>query len=157
VRAVNASIYIAQSDETDYRFTSLDSKYRWYFHLALELHKLLFFIYSIILLTFPKPGYNMNNNLNLNSVVVASKNQVFANVEGETVLLNTDTGIYFGLNPLGTRIWSLIQEPATASQIRDTIFEEYDVELVRCQDDIINLLAKLKDAGLIDVIEEEIS
>jgi hypothetical protein len=97
----------------------------------------------------------MINSIDTNSVVCVTKDQICADVEGEIVLLNLNTGIYFGMNPLGTRIWELIQEPTSVSRVRDHILEEYDVEINRCQEDIINLLEKLKKAGLIDVFEGE--
>ncbi len=106
---------------------------------------------------FYKMGKKMNNSIDAKSIVEASKSQVFADVEGDTVLLNINTGIYSGLNKVGTRVWELIQQPVLVSQIWDIIFDEYDVELERCQDDVIRLLTKLKDAGLIDVNNEKSS
>jgi len=99
----------------------------------------------------------MNEPINLNTVIKPAKDQVFADVEGETVLLNVNSGIYFGLNALGTRIWELIQEPRSVALIRDQILEEYDVELERCQQDVINLLDKLLDAGLVVLVDHGVS
>ncbi len=35
---------------------------------------------------------------------------IFRELDGEAVILNLDTGIYFGLDAVGTRIWRLIEE-----------------------------------------------
>jgi hypothetical protein len=39
--------------------------------------------------------------------------RVSCNLAGEAVILNTKSGIYFGLKPVGARIWELVQEPRT--------------------------------------------
>ena len=58
------------------------------------------------------------------STVVATKDQVSADLSGEAAILNLKTSTYFGLNTVGASIWKLIQEPKTVSQIRDAIVEE---------------------------------
>lgn len=90
-------------------------------------------------------------------MVKASQEQVFADVEGETILLNLSTGKYFSLNPVGSSIWELVQQPISIEQITDGIMEEYEVEKEHCRADVIRLIGKLLDAGLIDVLEEGIS
>jgi len=46
----------------------------------------------------------------------------------EAALLNLKDGVYYGLNPVGARIWNLLQKPITAGEILEVIIEEYDVE-----------------------------
>ena len=89
-----------------------------------------------------------------NSTVVVAKNQVSSDLGGETAILNLKNGVYYGLNPVGTRIWQLIQEPITVSQIRDTIFNEYDVSLGQCESDILVLLEQLSAENLVECINE---
>jgi hypothetical protein len=43
------------------------------------------------------------------STVVAAKDQVSCDLAGEAVILNLKSGIYYGLNPVAARVWSLIQ------------------------------------------------
>lgn len=45
------------------------------------------------------------------SVVVAVGEQISSNLGGEAVILNLKTGVYHGLNQVGTQIWNLIQQP----------------------------------------------
>lgn len=87
--------------------------------------------------------------------VIATKQQVAADMMGEAVILNTDSGIYFGLNGVGTRIWELVQQPITVQTVQQTILHEYDVDAERCEQDIHRLLGKLLDAGLVEVVDAE--
>lgn len=83
------------------------------------------------------------------SVVVAAKHQVSCDVSGEAVILNLKSGVYYGLDALGARIWDLIQEPMTVGRIQATLLKEYDVQPDRCERDLLALLQKLADAGLV--------
>ena len=85
------------------------------------------------------------------SVVVAVKDQVSCDLAGEAAILNIKSGVYYGLDPVGARIWSLLQDPRTVAEVRSTIINEYDVEPVRCARDLIGLLEKLLTEGLIEV------
>ena len=83
--------------------------------------------------------------------VVASSRQVSTEVEGESVILNFDHGVYYGLDQVGGRVWSLLQNPVTPVEIRDQIVAEYEVESDRCEADLEELLGELHAAGLIEV------
>jgi hypothetical protein len=85
------------------------------------------------------------------SVVVVSKDQMASDVAGETVILGLTAGRYYGLDAVGARVWQLIQTPAAVSDVRNTIVAEYDVEPQRCEADVLALLQKMADAGLIEV------
>jgi hypothetical protein len=52
------------------------------------------------------------------------------------------------------RIWELLQEPKTVSEIRAVILGEYDVDLDRCQHDLLALLRDLEAKKLIRVSDE---
>jgi hypothetical protein len=59
----------------------------------------------------------------------------------------------YGLDPVGARIWKLIQTPRTVREVRDTLLEEYDVEADRCEEDLLDLLKQLVKNDLIDIVE----
>lgn len=76
---------------------------------------------------------------------------IAAEVGGEEVILHLESGIYYGLNPVGSRIWALLQEPRTFSQILETLLAEYDVDATRCQQDLEQILSQLVEAQLIAI------
>jgi len=89
--------------------------------------------------------------LSVSSIVVATKDQVSSDLAGEVAILHLNAGTYYGLDAVGARIWSLIQEPRTVGEIREVLVSEYEVEPTRCESDLITLLQRLADEELIEV------
>ena len=85
------------------------------------------------------------------STVVATGDQVSSDLKGEVAILNLKAGVYYSLDGVGARIWTLLQEPKTVSEIRDVLLQEYDVEADRCKRDLLALLQKLVSEGLVEV------
>jgi len=85
------------------------------------------------------------------SIVVAAPDQVSSDLAGEAVILNLATGMYYGLDEVGARVWSLLQQPCAVGALRDAILAEYDVEPERCEQDLLALLADLESAKLVEV------
>ena len=53
--------------------------------------------------------------------------QKLADSEDEIVLLDLDSGGYYGLNQIGSRIWCLLQEGNTPSEALDVLIQQYEV------------------------------
>jgi Coenzyme PQQ synthesis protein D (PqqD) len=96
----------------------------------------------------------VKHTITISSLVVAAKDQLSADLEGEAVILSLRSGTYYGLNAVGNRIWSLIQEPKTAAEVLDVILQEYIVEVAKCEREVLTLIQKLADEGLIEVKNE---
>jgi Coenzyme PQQ synthesis protein D (PqqD) len=82
---------------------------------------------------------------------MASTDQVSCDLAGEAAILNLKNSVYYGLDTVGARIWTLVQEPITVGAVRDAMVREYDVEPERCERDLIDLLQKLAAEGLIAI------
>jgi hypothetical protein len=95
----------------------------------------------------------MNTDLLKTSTVVAAKEQVSCDLAGEAVILNLKSGIYYGLDPVGAQIWSLIQRPTTVGAIINRLLEEYEVAPDRCESDLLNVLREMAEKELIEVTE----
>lgn len=61
----------------------------------------------------------------------------------ETVILHLGNDTYYGLDPLGTRIWELLRLEASLPAIRDEIAAHYGVESSRIEEDMRRFLADL--------------
>ncbi len=48
-------------------------------------------------------------------------------IEGEAVILSLDTKILRGLNPVGSRVWELIDGQCSVDDIAGVIVQEFDV------------------------------
>jgi hypothetical protein len=92
------------------------------------------------------------SSLDLNTRIRWRNGQMTADLGGELAILNLETGVYFGLNEIGARIWSLLAEARTLREIRDVILDEYAVEESCCQRDLIKLMADLDRHQLVEVL-----
>ena len=81
--------------------------------------------------------------------ITANQCVVFAELGDEAVLLNTDTGVYFGLDAVGTRIWKLLVDGATAPRIQESLLAEYAVAPERLHKDIAGFVQQLEQQGLV--------
>ena len=86
--------------------------------------------------------------LTLDSAVGVSEDTVFRELDGQSVLLNLATGMYFGLDAVGTRIWQLAAENGSLRSIADRLTQEYDAERATLERDLIALAGQLVDKGL---------
>ena len=91
--------------------------------------------------------------LGIESRVVVSKDQVSCDLEGEAAILNLKNSVYYGLDPVGARVWQLIQEPTTLAQIREVLRAEYDVETSQLETDIRDLVEQMAEQGLIEITQ----
>lgn len=78
--------------------------------------------------------------------------QVMARQVGnETVILDLGSGTYFGLDPVGARIWQLMTEGKTLGEICDTLLDEYDVTREALEKDLTDLTEALRAQKLISL------
>jgi Coenzyme PQQ synthesis protein D (PqqD) len=93
----------------------------------------------------------MGASLYLQSVVVAATEQISCPLGEESAILNLKNSVYYGLDPVGARVWNLLREPRSVRELRDTLVDEYDVGAERCEQDLLELLEKMRIEGLIEV------
>jgi len=89
------------------------------------------------------------------SIDFASRVQVpedvlLSELDGESVILNLKTETYFGLDEVGTRMWSALTTADSVQAAFDVLSEEYDVEPERLREDLSVLLDKLFEHGLLE-------
>ena len=78
--------------------------------------------------------------------------QIMARQVGdETVILDLGSGTYFGLDPVGARIWQLMGEGKTLGEICDTMVDEYDVTREALEHDVLELVERLLEQKLVSI------
>ncbi|HLJ40593.1 MAG TPA: PqqD family protein [Candidatus Acidoferrales bacterium] len=92
----------------------------------------------------------MNSDFTNDALLVATKQQVSCELGEEAAVLNMKNSVYYGLDPVGARIWRLLQQPTSMSAIRDVIVEEYDVTPQQAESDLRDLVEKLLAEGLVE-------
>ena len=87
----------------------------------------------------------------LASRVRVNDDVLFQELQGEAVLLNLKSGVYFGLDPVGTRIWQLFAEHEVLSEVAQAVVAEYDVAEDKCSEDLLKLVDDLEKQELVSV------
>jgi hypothetical protein len=85
------------------------------------------------------------------STIKAVEDHVSCDMAKEEVVLNVKSGVYYGLDEIGTMIWKLVQPGLTVEQVVDAVTSEYDVGREQCEKDMINFFTDLESYGLIEV------
>jgi len=76
--------------------------------------------------------------------------QVMSRLVGdETVLLDLSSGIYFGLDGVGKRIWESVAEGNDLGQVVAVIVTEFEVDEEQAQADVIEFVSDLVERGLL--------
>ena len=74
-----------------------------------------------------------------------------AEVSGELIALDVDSGTCFGFNPTATRIWALLEQPRTLGELCDLLSAEYAVDRETCARDVLALARDLERDGLVEI------
>ena len=70
-------------------------------------------------------------------------------LDDEMVLLNLDSGEYFGLNDTGTRVWELLADGKSRDQVVERLIEEFEVAAEVASSHVAKLCEELVTAGLL--------
>jgi hypothetical protein len=101
------------------------------------------------------PGLHMKSQsravLEPSTTVTPSPEVLVQELDGEAVILNLDSERYFGLDDVGTRIWTHLLEHRRVDRVCEEMQKEYDVEESRLRADIVQLVEDLIDAGIVSI------
>lgn len=89
--------------------------------------------------------------INLDTFVSISEEIYSQEVGDETILLDPQGGHYFGLNPMGTRMWQLLRQHGALRPVYETLLTEYEVAPERLETDLLALTEKMMEKGLASI------
>lgn len=90
----------------------------------------------------------------MNDVVSASRDQVAADLADETIILGMKDGIYYGVDGVAARIWSLVQQPVALADVVRAIVDAYDVDEAQARADVLAFVASLESHGLVTRVSD---
>ncbi len=86
--------------------------------------------------------------------VAPAPRQASCALGGEAVVLQLDSGVYFGLDEVGALVWERVRRPGglpTVTDLRDLVLAAFEVDAPTCQEDLLELLVSMQRAGLVEV------
>ena len=84
------------------------------------------------------------------NIVIAAKDQIGCSLGDEEIILDLVSGVYYGLNNVGSRIWELVQKPISVAEIIDAVFNDYEVGRTDCAGHVCKFLAEMAEHGLLE-------
>jgi Coenzyme PQQ synthesis protein D (PqqD) len=85
----------------------------------------------------------------LDRSVRVGKDVMFRELDGEAVLLNLESGKYYGLDPVGLRIWQFVQQTPLLRSVWQSMQDEFDAPADALHRDLLTFIDELSTEGLI--------
>lgn len=89
----------------------------------------------------------MDSNFPKTGSLLPHSDVVWREVDGEVVLLNVVTGQYFGLDPVGSHVWMLLQSVgptgANLHTLCDLVTAQFEVDAATAERDLSALISEL--------------
>jgi hypothetical protein len=90
--------------------------------------------------------------MKLTDRIAAAPHVTATPLPGELVLLQLETGHYYGLDEIGARAWTLlVTEGLSVGDAAIRMTSEFDTELAPAQDDLLKLVSSLEAAKLVQL------
>lgn len=89
-------------------------------------------------------------NLKSDSIIIRTSQLPAAELgPDDTVLLDAERGVYYGLEGPARQIWDKLNQETTLHDICQALGEEYDVEPEQCESDTRDFIVELIENGLV--------
>ncbi len=76
-------------------------------------------------------------------------------VDKEYILMSIESNYYYGLDEVASRIWELLEQPRSASELCQMLTSEYDIDETTCQTETLELLQHLEQRNLVQQVSRE--
>lgn len=87
--------------------------------------------------------------MNMDSTFLVPTHVVAKTVGIEVVILDLEGGTYFGLDPIGGRMWGLVSVGKSLAETCDVMLEKYNISREVLERDMLTLARELADKKLI--------
>jgi hypothetical protein len=93
----------------------------------------------------------MMSSPTLDDEVCVPERVEFSRVRDQIALLNVESGVYFGLDEIGARMWELLCAHRQLRVVAERMESEFDVEPDRLRVDLLRLVRELVEKGLLEI------
>ena len=94
-----------------------------------------------------------NTSIQLSSRVARSEAIEFTRIEDTVIMMDVDEARYYELDPVGTRIWTLIESGPRVAEMCEALAAEYEVAPAVCGEDVSAFLDRLLRLAVIRIRE----
>lgn len=88
--------------------------------------------------------------MNMQAKFTVPPGVIARHLAGEAVILDVESGTYFGLNEVGSRVWQLLEAGETLETICLLLLDEFEVSRADLERDVFLLVGELRSRRLIE-------
>ncbi len=96
-------------------------------------------------------GTHMAENANTGALVTVPADVILQELGDEIVLANLETGVYFALNEVAARTWTLLRDAPSIDAVIASLLEEYEIDEATLRADVQALLQQFEEHGLMSL------
>ena len=85
-----------------------------------------------------------------NAVITIPLHVEATTTDNSVVILNFETGDFFGLDEVGARLWELLNQFNDLNSVIQILLQEYEVDEEKLTKDITKVVTELQEAGLVE-------
>jgi coenzyme PQQ synthesis protein D (PqqD) len=86
--------------------------------------------------------------------VEISDGVIWRDLEGNVVILNVDSGVYFGLDGSGGQIWRELVDHGSVEKAFESLKQQFDIGPDELRHDLDDLVDQLVGKGLVQLVAE---
>lgn len=94
----------------------------------------------------------MENWSLIDQVITQTEDTIASDLDGEVVLASITNQKYYNLGDIGGEIWSKLSEPIAVRQLINELAAEYQVDYLKCEEDVISFIDHLYKEKLVQVV-----
>ena len=79
----------------------------------------------------------------MNAIITKNSELLSSEIDNEIVMMNVETGKYYGMNSIGSEIWRLLDEPKELKDIHASLLSNFKVEKATCEIEVQSYLKHL--------------
>jgi len=64
-------------------------------------------------------------------------------IDDEILMMSIEDGKYYGLNPVGSEIWKLIEEPKTLEEVIPALMEIFEIDEDSCRKESLEFIESM--------------
>ena len=93
----------------------------------------------------------MTTAIKMQSIVARNDALITGDIDGELVMMSMVAGQYYSLDPIGTRIWNLLESEARVSDLCSALSNEFAVTEAQCEEDVLSFLDELLQHDIVNI------
>ncbi len=93
----------------------------------------------------------MAENPEADGLVTVPSDVILQELGDEIVVANLDTGVYFALNEVAARTWTLLRDAPSLDAVISSLLDEYEIDEETVRADVEGLLEQFQQHGLMQL------